>query len=456
MGKYFGTDGIRGIANDGLDAQLAFRVGQAAAMVLAEEKENGKPLITIGKDTRISGDMLEAALMAGLCAAGADVMLLGVIPTPAVAFITRDCEADAGIVISASHNPYEHNGIKIFNGQGFKLSDQLEEEIEALLDGEAPLAAKTNGEIGHVVDRGQEFVDRYIEHVVSAAGGEIRRLKVLMDCANGAASRTASEIFSRFPIDVEIIKDHPDGTNINDGCGSTHMELLSRLVVAGGFDLGLAFDGDADRCLAVDEQGHVVDGDKIMAICGAEMKAAGKLAHDAIVATVMSNMGFHKYTAAHGISLHCTSVGDRNVLEKMLQCGFNLGGEQSGHLIFLDDATTGDGQLAAVKFLRVITRRGKRVSELVNEIPTYPQVLQNVRISGGNDVKNALMADPELQEAIAREEKKLAGKGRILVRPSGTEALIRVMVEAESEKDVLSCTKCLTDLIETRSKLSFC
>jgi phosphoglucosamine mutase len=456
MGKYFGTDGIRGIANDGLDAQLAFRVGQAAAMVLAEEKENGKPLITIGKDTRISGDMLEAALMAGLCTAGADVMLLGIIPTPAVAFITRDCGADAGIVISASHNPYEHNGIKIFNGQGFKLSDQLEEEIETLLDSGEPLAIRTNGNIGRVVERGQEFVDRYIEHVVSSADGPIQRLKVLIDCANGAASRTANDIFGRFPVDLEIIKDHPDGTNINAGCGSTHMELLSRLVVAGGFDLGLAFDGDADRCLAVDESGTVVDGDKIMAICGADMKENGKLAHDAIVATVMSNMGFHKYTSEHGISLHCTSVGDRYVLEKMLQCGFNLGGEQSGHLIFLDDATTGDGQLAAIKFLSVVSKHGKKVSELVNEIPTYPQLLQNVKISGGNAVKNALMSDPELLKAISLEEKKLAGTGRILVRPSGTEALIRVMVEAENEKDVLSCTKCLTDLIETRSKLAFC
>jgi phosphoglucosamine mutase len=453
VGKYFGTDGIRGIVNDGLDAMLAFKVGQAAAMVLSERKE-GKPLFTIGKDTRISCDMLEAAIKAGLCSAGANVMPLGVIPTPAVAFITKDCGADAGIVISASHNPYEDNGIKIFNGNGFKLSDELECAIEYLLDNEEKLVRKKNGNIGHEVSGGQKYVCRYVDHVVSAAEGSIGKLKIIVDCSNGAASRTVSDIFGRFPLELELIKDHPDGVNINDGCGSTHPELLQRLVVAGGFDLGLAFDGDADRCIAVDENGSVVDGDKIMAICGVAMKSKGKLAKNSIVATVMSNMGFHSFTAARGINLECTSVGDRNVLEMMLKGGYNLGGEQSGHLIFLDDSTTGDGQLAAVKFLSVVSECGKPLSELVSEIPTYPQILKNVAISGGNEAKDALMSDPGLLRAIMEEEKKLGGKGRILVRPSGTEALIRVMVEAERMQDADVCANCLTSLIELRSKLA--
>ncbi|NLH01991.1 MAG: phosphoglucosamine mutase [Clostridiales bacterium] len=430
MGKYFGTDGIRGIVNKGLDASLAFRVGQAAAMVLSENTENRKPLFTIGKDTRISCDMLEAAITAGLCSAGADVMPLGVIPTPAVAFITADCGADAGIVISASHNPYEHNGIKIFNSKGFKLSDELELRIEELIDSDEPLAAKTDGDIGRIVSRGNEYVDRYVEHIVSVSEGKIGRLKVMIDCSNGAATRTANDIFGRFPLELELIKDHPDGCNINAGCGSTHIEGLSRMVVAGGFDIGLAFDGDADRCLAVDEKGNLVDGDKIMAICGKAMAQEGKLNKNAIVATVMSNLGFHEFCSRNGIELHCAAVGDRNVLEMMLDNGFNLGGEQSGHLIFLDYATTGDGQLAAVRFLKVLSQSGKKLSELAAEIPTYPQVLRNIAIEGGNEVKKKIMDDEKLKKMIEEEQKALGKSGRILVRPSGTEALIRVMVEA--------------------------
>lgn len=433
MGKYFGTDGIRGVVNDGLDAELAFRVGQAAAMVLAEGKKDGRPLITIGKDTRISGDMLEAAITAGLCSAGADVMSLGVVPTPAVAFITADCGADAGVVISASHNPYEDNGIKIFSGKGYKLSDDLESEIEQLIDSPARLVKKTDGGIGRVVPRGREYVDRYIEHVVGVSKGRIGRLKVMIDCANGAAARTVNDIFGRFPLDLELIKDHPDGCNINDGCGSTHIENLGRMVVAGGFDLGIAFDGDADRCLAVDENGQLVDGDKIMAICGRAMMEQGTLANNAIVATVMSNLGFHEFCGGRGIKLHCAAVGDRNVLELMRKNGFNLGGEQSGHMIFLDEATTGDGQLAAVKFLEVLSMSGKKLSELAAEIPTYPQILINVPLSGGNEAKKRVMADPTLTERIKQEEKYLGDGGRILVRCSGTEALIRVMVEAKTQ-----------------------
>ncbi len=435
MANYFGTDGIRGVVNDGLDAFLAFRVGQAAAMVLAQTKENGaKPLFTIGKDTRISGDMLESAIIAGLCSAGADVMQLGVVPTPAVAYITVCSGADAGIVISASHNPYEHNGIKIFNGSGFKLSDELELEIERLVDEPDKLEKRVNGNIGRIINRGHEYVDRYVEHVVSAAAGKIGRLKVMIDCANGAASRTVNDIFGRFPLDLELIKDHPDGCNINDKCGSTHIDNLGRMVVAGGFDMGIAFDGDADRCLVVDENGRLVDGDKIMAICGKVMSARGELKQNAIVATVMSNLGFHEYCRKNGLALHCASVGDRNVLEMMQEKGYNLGGEQSGHLIFLDNETTGDGQLAAVKFLKVVSDSGKRVSELAEEIPVYPQLLINIPIEGGNDAKKAIMADDSLKAIISEQSDILGESGRILVRPSGTEALIRVMVEATDIK----------------------
>jgi phosphoglucosamine mutase len=369
-----------------------------------------------------------------------------------VAFITRSCEADAGIVISASHNPFEHNGIKIFNGEGFKLSDSIEERIEAIIDSPDKISLKTDGEIGHVVRRGHEFVDRYIDHVASCAEETIKDLKVIIDCSNGAASRTVNHIFSRFPIQLELIKDHPDGVNINDNCGSTHLDLLSRMVVAGGYDLGIAFDGDADRCLAVDELGNQVDGDMIMAVCGSYMKQKGELKNNTIVATVMSNLGFHEYCTNNGISVECTNVGDRYVLERMLEGGFNLGGEQSGHMIFLDDTSTGDGQLAAVKLLSVICGRGKKLSELVSEIKQYPQVLINVPISGGNPVKEALMKDAEIQAKIAEEQEKLGDTGRILVRPSGTEALIRVMVEAFSEEDSVAIGDKLANLIRLREK----
>ncbi|MEA4895490.1 MAG: phosphoglucosamine mutase [Oscillospiraceae bacterium] len=453
MGKYFGTDGIRGIVNKGLDAALAFRVGQATAMVLSEEKGGGRrPFVTIGKDTRISGDMLEAAITAGLCSAGADVMALGVIPTPAVAFITTDCGADAGIVISASHNPFEHNGIKIFNSRGFKLSDELENKIERLIDSDELLPEKQYGDIGRVLNRGHECVDRYVEHIVSVSEGHIGKLKVMIDCSNGAAARTVSDIFGRFPLNLELIKDHPNGCNINDNCGSTHIEGLGRMVVAGGFDLGIAFDGDADRCLAVDENGQLVDGDKIMAICGKAMAAEGKLKKNAIVATVMSNLGFHEYCASNGIDLHCAAVGDRNVLEMMIENDFNLGGEQSGHMIFLDYATTGDGQLAAVRFLDVLSRSGRKLSELASEIPTYPQVLRNISIEGGNAVKERIMSDEGLKMMIDSEQRALGTTGRILVRPSGTEALIRIMVEAADHKTLEEVAFRLSSRIDSMSK----
>lgn len=447
MGKYFGTDGIRGVANAQLDAMLAFKAGQAAAEVLAK-KTSGKPLFTIGKDTRISGDMLEAALIAGLCSAGGDVITLGVVPTPAVAYITKERGADAGIVISASHNTYEHNGIKIFNVDGFKLSDELENQIEYYIDHTDELQPKTYKEIGVVKKKNRKLIDNYINHVISCGGNDIKDLKVIIDSSNGAAYRTVNEIFSSFPIELELIKDIPDGVNINEDCGSTAPEHLGRMVVAGGYDVGIAFDGDADRCIIIDEQGNVVDGDKIMAICGVDMMKKGTLKQNTIVATVMSNLGFHEYTSSRGLNVECTSVGDRYVLERMLEKGYNLGGEQSGHLIFLDDATTGDGQLAAVKFLSILSSSGKKASELVGEIPTFPQVLQNVKIDGGNTQKEAIMADASLAELISKWEARLGARGRILVRPSGTEALIRVMIEAQKDSDANECADSLSKLIK--------
>lgn len=451
MGKYFGTDGIRGVANEELDALLAFRTGQAAAVVLAKNKI-GKPLFTIGKDTRISGDMLESALIAGLCSAGADVITLGVVPTPAVAFLTKERGADAGIVISASHNPYEHNGIKIFNVNGFKLSDELERQIEYFIDHPEELTLKKYNEIGNVTKKNRKLVDKYISHIISCADGDISDLKVIIDSSNGAAYRTVNEIFSSFRIQLELIKDHPDGVNINRGCGSTAPEHLGKMVVAGGYDIGIAFDGDADRCIIIDETGNVVDGDKIMAICGAHMKKRGTLHKDTIVATVMSNLGFHEYTRSKGLNVECTAVGDRYVLEHMLEGGYNLGGEQSGHLIFLDNMTTGDGQLAAVKFLRILSESKKKVSELVGEIPTFPQILQNVEITGGNPTKERIMASAELAELISHFEAELGSRGRVLVRPSGTEALIRVMVEAETDDMAKNTAESLSNLIINLAK----
>jgi len=446
--KLFGTDGIRGVANAGLGIDLALRVGQASAVVLSQGKEK-KPVIAIGKDTRISCDMLESALIAGMCSMGADVMVLGVVPTPAVAFITATTVADAGIVISASHNPYEYNGIKIFNSDGFKLSDELESEIEEIIFSGNSFKLKTGGEIGKVIRKNKDLVEKYIDHLERCADGEIAGHRVLIDCANGAAARTASSLFSRFNIDLEIMKDHPNGQNINSSCGSTHIDVLSNYVVTGKYDIGIAFDGDADRCIIVDEKGNVIDGDKIMGVCGLAMKKAGKLNKSTIVATVMSNLGFHNYARDNGIELVCTSVGDRNVLEKMLECGYNLGGEQSGHLIFLDESTTGDGQLAAIKFLSVLSATGKSVSELVKEFVQYPQVLMGVSLKSTGSDKEFIMTSGKLSAAIKSEESRLNGNGRILVRPSGTEALIRVMVEAANSEIADSIAINLTNIIKS-------
>ncbi len=447
MGKLFGTDGIRGVVNAGLDADLAYKVGLAAATVLAKKK-GGKPLVTIGKDTRISGDLLKGSLISGLCTAGADVLDLGILPTPGVAWVTVDEEADAGIVISASHNPFEHNGIKIFNGKGFKLSDELEEKIEDIvLFGSNNVPMKTGADIGKVSYSAPKASEDYIDHLESTIDSTLGGLRILVDCANGAASATAARLFDRFSkLRTDVINADPDGVNINDQCGSTHMDALAAMVKAGHYDMGIAFDGDADRCLAVDELGNLIDGDQIMAACGLDMKSKGQLPGGTVVATVMSNLGFHIYAKEHGMELECTDVGDRNVLERMLEKGYALGGEQSGHMIFLEHATTGDGQLTALKILALLKESGKKASEVFSACPRYPQVLINIPVAD-NDVKKAAMASPLLAQAVQREEEALAGGGRVLVRPSGTEALMRVMVEAKTQEAAQETAQRLAGLI---------
>lgn len=451
MGKLFGTDGIRGVVGETLTAELAYRVGQAITIVLTEQKGSA-PIISIGKDTRISSDMLESALMAGICSMGGSVMPFGTIPTPAVAFLTVQEEADAGIVISASHNPYEHNGIKIFGGQGYKISDEMEEKVENIVLSGETLPVKTHDQIGMRLHGMRQMKSDYISHLLSTVDCDMRGLRVLVDCANGAASATAPDLFDGLPLHADFIHREPDGVNINDGCGSTHLKSLSEGVVAGGYDLGIAFDGDADRCLLVDETGHTIDGDKVMAVCGADLRRHGKLSGNAIVATVMSNLGLHEYCRKEGIELVCTAVGDRHVLEKMLECGYAIGGEQSGHTIFREYATTGDGELTALQFLQALRRSGKQASELASCCPQYPQELINVAVSHVPGVKDAIMQDPALRHAIAQMEQELAGKGRVLIRPSGTEALIRVMVEAKTTEVARKVAEDLADLIKILSE----
>lgn len=450
MGKLFGTDGIRGVVNAGLDAELAYRVGLAAAQVVSQEKGEGKkPLFAIGKDTRISSDLLEGALIAGLCSAGADVLHLGVIPTPAVAWITVDNKADAGIVISASHNPFEHNGIKIFNGKGFKLSDALEAQIEDIVLSGDQVKRKTHGEIGKVIYADQKEREDYLDHLASTISDDLAGLRILVDCANGAASSTADSLFKRFPkLRADVINADPDGVNINDHCGSTHLDALCGMVKAGGYDLGLAFDGDADRCLACDELGGVIDGDQIMAVCGLDLMSRGELPGNMVVATVMSNLGLHVFARSNGMQVFCTDVGDRNVLEKMEKCGYVLGGEQSGHMIFRRYATTGDGELTALQLLQILHRSGKAASELAGACKRYPQVLVNVPVADKAAKEKIMAADP-LWAAVREEEESLRDEGRVLVRPSGTEALIRVMVEAKESAQAERCAEKLAEVIKS-------
>lgn len=447
MGKLFGTDGIRGIVNKGLDGELAYQVGLAAAAVLAKEKQGGRPLFTIGKDTRISSDLLEAALVAGLCSAGADVLRLGVIPTPGVAFATVRNQADAGIVISASHNPFEHNGIKIFNGRGFKLSDALEDEIEKIILEHIEVPRKTHGDIGRMVVADHREAEAYIDHLAGTIDSDLAGLRILVDCANGASSATAPGLFARFDkLKFDVISAEPDGININNGCGSTHIERLADLVRKGGYDMGIAFDGDADRCLAVDETGELIDGDQVLAICGTDLMSRGELPHNTVVATVMSNLGLRIFCKEHGITMGCTPVGDRNVLEEMERGGFVLGGEQSGHTIFRRYATTGDGELTALQLLSVIHKSGKKASQMAAMCQRYPQTLVNVKVDT-KEKKDAIMASQTLQDAVDKAQAELANTGRILIRPSGTEPLIRVMVEAKEQTQADAVANQLAQLV---------
>lgn len=449
MGKLFGTDGIRGIVGENLTADLAFRVGQAVGTVLMEEKGGQRPTVVLGKDTRISSDLLEAALIAGLCSVGSDVKPVGDIPTPAVAYLTQQEKADAGIVVSASHNPYEHNGIKVFNSQGYKLSDALEERVEEKILSKEPMALKTRGELGRRHHGMKQLKRDYIDFVASTIDSDLAGLRILVDCANGAASATAPELFGRFKAHTVFLHRTPDGVNINDRCGSTHLEDLAAQVVKEGYDIGVAFDGDADRCLLVDETGGVIDGDKVMAVCALDMKRRGVLRGNAIVATVMSNLGLHEFCRNHGIDLACTAVGDRNVLEEMLRRDFRIGGEQSGHTIFTALETTGDGQVTALQFLQVLARAGKKASELASVCAAYPQVLINVEVPHSGGVKEKIMASQELAEAVENQEAALNGEGRVLVRASGTEALIRVMVEAKTTEIAHNTADFLVSLIKS-------
>lgn len=448
MGKLFGTDGIRGIVGENLTAEMAFRVGQAVASAL-EEEIGRRPVVVLGKDTRVSSDMLESALMAGICDMGGDVKPLGTIPTPAVAYLARQEKADAGIVISASHNPYEHNGIKVFSGQGYKLSDEMEERIEAKILSEVPMKHRTRERIGRRFHGMRQLKRDYIDFAASTIESDLAGLKILADCANGAASATAPELFGRFKARTDFISRDPDGLNINSRCGSTHLENLASAVVKGGYDIGVAFDGDADRCLLVDEQGGVIDGDKVMAVCALDMKRRGQLNGNTVVATVMSNLGLHEFCKNNGIDLVCTAVGDRNVLEEMLRRDFRIGGEQSGHTIFTGLETTGDGQVTALQFLQVLARSGKKASQLAAICPSYPQVLINVEVPHSGGVKERIMESRELADAEKREKDALGDEGRVLVRPSGTEALIRVMVEAKTGQIAQDTAERLVNLIKS-------
>ncbi|MDL2214445.1 phosphoglucosamine mutase [Clostridia bacterium OttesenSCG-928-O13] len=445
MGRLFGTDGVRGIANEMMTAELAMSIGRAAAAVLAKGRRR-RPLVVIGKDTRLSSDMLESSLAAGLCSVGADVIIVGVVPTPAVAFLVHKYKADAGIMISASHNPFPYNGIKIFSGDGFKLPDDLEDRIEALvLDEAESVQLVTNENLGTMSYR-KTAVDDYVEHLVSTVPTDLSGMRIAVDCANGSASATAEKLFEELGADAVFLSKEPDGININKDCGSTYMEPLQKYVVENKMDAGVAYDGDADRCLCVDEKGNIVDGDFIMAICALDMKQRGKLRKDTVVGTIMTNMGFQKFCEETGIRFEATKVGDRYVLEEMEIEGYRLGGEQSGHVIFRDFATTGDGQLTSIQLLCYLRSSGKTLSQLTGIMTRYPQVMENVRVSP--EGKLAFYNNEAVHDIVEEHKQKLGGEGRVVVRVSGTEPLIRVMVEGKDEKGIKKAAKEIAKVIE--------
>ena len=432
MGKYFGTDGVRGEANVELTPELAFKLGRFGGYVLSQHEEE-TPLVFVGRDTRISGEMLEHALIAGLLSVGIRVYKLGVIATPGVAYLVRTEKASAGVMISASHNPALDNGIKFFGGDGFKLDDDRELEIEALLDAAEDTLPRPSAQgLGTVMEY-PEGLRKYQEFLVST-GVQLGGIHVVLDTANGAASTSARQIFADLGAQLTVIGENPDGLNINDGVGSTHPEHLQEKVKEVGAAIGLAFDGDSDRLIAVDENGEIVDGDKIMYIIGSYLSSKGLLEKNTIVTTVMSNLGFHKALDAKGMQKEITAVGDRYVVEEMRKSGYNLGGEQSGHVVIMDYNTTGDGQLTGVQLTKIMQETGKKVSELAAEVTIYPQKLVNIRVE--KSMKDKAMEVPAIREIIEKMEAEMAGNGRILVRPSGTEPLLRVMAEAPTNEEV--------------------
>ena len=444
MARLFGTDGVRGVAGTELTIELARKLGQAGAYVLTKEQDH-QPTIIVGCDTRISGGMLASALMAGICSVGANAIFVGVMPTPAIAYLTRKHKVDAGVVISASHNPMEFNGIKFFNGEGYKLSDALEDEIEALIQNNMEgVTLPTGSGVGRIEYR-FDLRDEYVEFMKKCVPVDLTGMKIVIDCAEGAAHYTSVKALKDLGADLVAIHTNPDGTNINANCGSTHMDELKARVVYEKAAIGLAFDGDADRMLAVDENGEMVDGDQIMAICGCYMKKKGTLKKDTIVVTVMTNLGFTLMGQKEGIHIEKTKVGDRYVLENMMENGYNIGGEQSGHVIFLDDNTTGDGLLSALHLLNVMVEEKKPLSELAKVMEVLPQALVNAKVP--THKKDAYMEYAEIAEAIGQLEEKFKGEGRVLIRPSGTEPLVRVMIEGKNQEEIQADAECLAELI---------
>ena len=447
MGKLFGTDGVRGVANEELTCELAYKIGKCAAYVLTGEIKH-KPKILIGKDTRISGDMLEAALTAGLCTVGAQVVSLGVIPTPAVAYLTREYNADAGIVISASHNSAEYNGIKIFNANGYKLNDEVEERIENLiLVDDSEIILPTGDDVG-TVTKCETAVRDYVDFAKSTINCDLSGMKIAVDCANGASYKTSTKVLAELGAEIYTVANHPNGTNINLNCGSTHTEKFGEYVKNINVDIGLSFDGDADRLLVIDELGNLIDGDKIMLICAEYLKDKGMLNKNTLVTTVMTNLGLVLAAKEKGINIVQTNVGDRYVLEEMLQKGYSLGGEQSGHIIFLDHNTTGDGLVSALQLLSIVKETGKKLSDLAGVFKTLPQTVINAKVKNSN--KYSYVDDEVIMSEIKGLEDEFKDNGRVLIRPSGTEPFVRVMIEGPSQAVVEQKAKYLAKIIEAR------
>jgi phosphoglucosamine mutase len=453
MGKLFGTDGVRGVANELLTPELACALGKAGAYVLQKTESGRPPVVLIGKDTRISGDMLEDGLSAGIMSMGGTAIKGGVLPTPAVAYLVRDMKADCGIVISASHNSFEYNGIKFFNRDGYKLDDAIEELIEDIVLNDKDVSSHITGAlVGYAPERTEDALKRYTEHLLSSVGADIataiKGLKIAVDTANGAAYKAAKSVFTALGADVVMIGDEPNGTNINDHVGSTHPETLCDAVKISGADIGLAFDGDADRLIAADERGRVIDGDQIMYLCAMHMKRLGTLKNNLLIATKMSNLGLSIALEKEGVDIKYANVGDRYVLELMQRTGAIIGGEQSGHIIFLDRNTTGDGMFAALRLIEAVLSTGKKASEAADEVQIFPQVLVNATVKEEN--KKQYLIDPEIVDRTEKIERKMEGQGRVMIRPSGTEPLVRVMIEGHDKQEIEADAKALAALIEER------